>query len=268
MVLFLLTAMTATTISTLTHLLHSKSTYVHYKACLIDYIGVNMYIFGSGIITFYSFSDKTGYHLFGSLYLPLLTIATWLNFSTFCLAKVTFGEHNCKMKKNIILGTTTTYAVIFSSPFSMRLWNCYRSAECSMESQGHVILSATLLLISAFFYISHIPERLLPGKCDIVGHGHQLFHVTGTMTQLMQIKAVREDFSTGALAHTEPNFVNLLIATFILLILKMCTMLYIEKKLSNYYRPRESAGLSWYGLTICSRVSACLLLHKNNMSSF
>ncbi|KAJ1090517.1 hypothetical protein NDU88_003649 [Pleurodeles waltl] len=33
------------------------------------------------------------------------------------------------------------------------------------------------LLVAAFFNVSKIPERLRPGRFDIVGHSHQLFHL-------------------------------------------------------------------------------------------
>lgn len=38
-------------------------------------------------------------------------------------------------------------------------------------------MKAVCLILAALFYGSHLPEALLPGKFDILGSSHQLFHV-------------------------------------------------------------------------------------------
>ncbi|GFO30359.1 membrane progestin receptor gamma [Plakobranchus ocellatus] len=48
--------------------------------------------------------------------------------------------------------------------------------------------------VAAFLYATHLPERLLPGYFDIVGHSHQLFHVCGILAVLDQMKAILLDF--------------------------------------------------------------------------
>jgi adiponectin receptor len=40
-----------------------------------------------------------------------------------------------------------------------------------------VILMGALYLIGAFIYAFRIPERWWPGKFDIIGQSHQIFHV-------------------------------------------------------------------------------------------
>lgn len=42
---------------------------------------------------------------------------------------------------------------------------------------GYEIAMGILYAAGAVFYVSRIPERWKPGKFDIVGHSHQIFHV-------------------------------------------------------------------------------------------
>ncbi|XP_075939282.1 membrane progestin receptor beta-like [Anarhichas minor] len=51
-----------------------------------------------------------------------------------------------------------------------------------------------LFLLSAFFFSFPVPERFSPGRYDIVGHGHQLFHVLLFLCTLAQQEALFQDF--------------------------------------------------------------------------
>lgn len=48
-------------------------------------------------------------------------------------------------------------------------------------------------LSSAFLYITHVPERFWPGKFDIVGQSHQIFHITSFVCSLSQYTALKYD---------------------------------------------------------------------------
>lgn len=45
-----------------------------------------------------------------------------------------------------------------------------------LVSLGYEIVMGLLYAVGAVFYVSRIPERWKPGKFDIVGHSHQIFH--------------------------------------------------------------------------------------------
>ena len=228
MVIFLITAMCCSILSSVTHLLHSKSVYIHYTVVMMDYIGVNLYMCGSGVITFYSFWDKAWYEVFEPYILPLMVLVPWTNFMLCCCAKITFGEGQSSINK-MLTGTTMLFATIFYVPVLCRLSNCFHAPECSVTTLKHLIICPIMLLVQAFFFGSHLPEKLMPGKCDIIGQGHQFFHVTITITQIMQIRAVQNDYRIGALHHSNPNFWHLLVATFALVLLNVTTLLCILK---------------------------------------
>lgn len=51
-----------------------------------------------------------------------------------------------------------------------------------------------LFLLAAFFFSLPVPERFSPGRYDIVGHSHQLFHILLSLCTLSQQEALFHDF--------------------------------------------------------------------------
>lgn len=48
-----------------------------------------------------------------------------------------------------------------------------------------LILMGVLYITGASLYACRIPERFFPGKCDLFGHSHQIFHVLVTTAALV-----------------------------------------------------------------------------------
>ncbi|CAM8943009.1 unnamed protein product [Rhodiola kirilowii] len=53
----------------------------------------------------------------------------------------------------------------------------YRHQPEAVETTGYEILMGVLYGVGALIYATRIPERWKPGRFDIAGHSHQLFHV-------------------------------------------------------------------------------------------
>jgi adiponectin receptor len=47
----------------------------------------------------------------------------------------------------------------------------------NFAAMGWLVLMALLYIVGAIIYAARIPERIFPGKCDIVFQSHQIFHV-------------------------------------------------------------------------------------------
>jgi hypothetical protein len=54
---------------------------------------------------------------------------------------------------------------------------------------------------SAFFYALHVPERVWPGKFDVVGQSHQIFHLTSFLTTWAQLQAIKCDMNEFIIEH-------------------------------------------------------------------
>ena len=53
----------------------------------------------------------------------------------------------------------------------------FRHQPEAIYTTGHKILMGASNRLGALVYATRIPERWMPGKFDIAGHNHQLFHV-------------------------------------------------------------------------------------------
>ncbi|KAI8030418.1 Heptahelical transmembrane protein 4 [Camellia lanceoleosa] len=53
----------------------------------------------------------------------------------------------------------------------------FRNRPEALYTTGYEVLMGVFYGIGALIYATRIPERWMPGKFDIAGHSHQLFHV-------------------------------------------------------------------------------------------
>lgn len=56
------------------------------------------------------------------------------------------------------------------------------------------VLQGFLYILGAGIYAARIPERLRPGKFDILGHSHQIFHVLVVLAACAHLKGLLEAF--------------------------------------------------------------------------
>ena len=85
---------------------------------------------------------------------------------------------------------------------SPSLYRCYQLIEQIAGGNKHNVLffgdaeylfllymtSATMTVMSVFFFGSHLPEKLWPGKFDIFGHSHAIFHVLSSLGTVAQLQ--------------------------------------------------------------------------------
>lgn len=51
-------------------------------------------------------------------------------------------------------------------------------------------------LLAALFFSCPVPERFFPGHCDIMGQGHQIFHLFLSLCTLCQLEALFLDYGS------------------------------------------------------------------------
>lgn len=217
-------------LSSMAHLLHSKSLYIHHLVFMVDFIGVVLFAFGTGILALYSCSDRDMYAFLSPFYLPLLAFMTWFNHAFFCFALLCYsGESSGTKRRTLQVSALLTEVLLICVPFSPRYYKCYIDPECSIHSLGHITLTYPAFCMQAFFFLSQIPEKIFPGKFDIVGHSHQLFHVAATISQLLQLRAVHLDIQDGASDHAHPDLWTMLTVLTVLIVCSLGTVAVLEK---------------------------------------
>lgn len=151
------------------HLLSCHSERVSYIMLRLDYAGIAALIATSFYPpVYYSFMCNP---LFCKLYLSFITI--------FGIATILFSLLPAFQKPSFRTFRASLFfgmGVSGAAPILHKLI-IYRHEPEALQTTGYEILMGTLYGLGALIYAQRIPERWKPGRFDIAGHSHQLFHV-------------------------------------------------------------------------------------------
>nr|XP_025846835.1 membrane progestin receptor beta isoform X1 [Vulpes vulpes] len=233
LLLFILSSLTYLTCSLLAHLLQSKSELSHYTFYFVDYVGVSVYQYGSALAHFFYSSDQAWYELFWLFFLPAAAFCGWLSCAGCCYAKYRYRRPYPVMRKLCQVVPAGLAFVLDISPVAHRVALCHL-AGCQEQAAWYHTLQILFFLVSAYFFSCPVPEKYFPGSCDIVGHGHQIFHAFLSVCTLSQLEAILLDYQG-----------------------RQEIFLQRHGPLSVYM-----ACLSFFFLAACSAATAALLRHK------
>lgn len=221
--LYTLSALTYLTCSTVAHLLQSHSELSHYSLFFMDYVGVAVYQYGSALAHyFYCAEEEWRQSLVGALFLPGAALLGWLSCASCCFAKLRYRRPYPLCRKIFQIVPTSLAYMLDISPVALRL----ATRPCHEPVLVLHTLQVAFFLMAAFFFSCPVPECFFPGKCDIVGHGHQIFHLFLVMCTMCQMEAVFVDFlvqeRTVVQVHGEWS---VWLATGSFFVLVLCSML-------------------------------------------
>ena len=212
------------------HALHSKSPYVHYVALMADYIGVAVYSFGIGLAAFYGSSDPSFYRRWEHVYIPVLSTISYLNFVNLCLGKLWFGDDPLNInRKYIFISAMVIQGVINVAPFAPRYINCFNDVKCEMTSLNHVTVVNAMVGLEGLTFATHQPEKTWPGRFDIIGQGHQIFHVLLVVKHTLLLKAIYIDHKEGLSGHCSLDIVYVLSFLICIIFVAVITLTYLSK---------------------------------------
>lgn len=167
---------TYTALSSLAHLLQSKSEMTHYVCYQMDYGGIGLNAAGNGILVYYMTATKSFYQWFGWFYIPINLFLAFFDYVCMSIAMLWFPKPYPLQRKIWQLGSTGFHVIYGIWPLIHKVAeDLYLGTFSWEELFPHVHYSAWFLF-SVSFFASHMPERFLPGAFDTVGHGHQIFH--------------------------------------------------------------------------------------------
>ncbi|XP_061530993.1 membrane progestin receptor alpha-B [Phycodurus eques] len=190
----LLAAFTYLSFSALAHLLSAKSELSHYTFYFLDYVGVAVYQYGSALTHYYYAIEESWHARVQGFFLPAAAFLAWLTCFGCCYGKYaspTLPKLSHKLFQ--VVPSALAYCLDIS-PVVHRIYACYQEG-CSDLVVVYHLYQVLLFLIGAYFFSCPHPESWFPGKCDFIGQGHQIFHVFVMVSTLVQIEALRIDFS-------------------------------------------------------------------------
>ena len=179
-------------LSTIAHMFNSKSEHMHSIFYFFDYAGISIYSYTSGqVMYFYNRPINTGWRIFESALLYTAVGASLSFLSTFlcCLSKYTF-------KTNKAYGAVARVLPVFAGWFNTVLSLAVGVTLCSCNAvttcQSFIACNELLIayfkrhcfysIVAGMIYGSRLPERLLPGKFDIIGNSHHFLHIFGALS--------------------------------------------------------------------------------------
>lgn len=149
--------------------------------------------------------------------------------------------------KAIRLGAFVIIWAYLAIPVFWRAFNCNNwipynnTTECT--SIYYWMLQFVSAIVAGLLYVSHFPERWFPGKFDIFGHSHQIFHIFGASGAFNQYRALKVDFQQRRevlrqLSHSPSLILSLLCITTVVFA-NFIIFSNFYKRLSRSYRPKH-----------------------------
>ncbi|KAI9092127.1 hemolysin-III related-domain-containing protein [Phlyctochytrium arcticum] len=168
-----------------TFICHSRSVCIAWNKA--DYVGIIFQICGSSVpAIFYAFYCNRQLQI---TYLTMMTVFGFMTFamcmsSHFSTPAYRFIRTGCF----VALGCSTVIPVI-------HVVSIYGFQFVSQNLSFWYMISMGLqYLVGAFIYASRVPERWYPGKFDIWGQSHQLFHLLVVSAAVVHYFGVTRDF--------------------------------------------------------------------------
>ncbi|XP_056141914.1 membrane progestin receptor alpha-B [Lampris incognitus] len=192
--IILLAAFTYLSCSSLAHLLAAKSELSHYTFYFLDYVGVAIYQYGSALAHFYYAIDEDWHVCVRRFFLPTAAFFAWLSCLGCCYGKYVSPLLPKSAHKLFQVVPSALAYCLDISPVLHRIYSCHRRG-CSDPAVAYHCYQVLFFLVSAYFFCYPHPERWFPGRCDFFGQGHQIFHVFLVLCTLVQIEALRIDFT-------------------------------------------------------------------------
>ncbi|XP_072026058.1 membrane progestin receptor beta-like [Amphiura filiformis] len=179
-------------LSMVAHLFQSHSELTHYTSFFMDYVGVSMCGVGSGLAHFHIVAHPSFFHFYGNYYMPINWIFSLLTCLCCGYAKYKYKRPYPYARKLWQMGSVGMGYIHITLPIAHRLLMDF-SSIWDDNSLRHHSIQLIFFLCGAFFFAAPFPQKFFPGRCDIVGHGHQLFHVFMGLMTYIQTKGVYLD---------------------------------------------------------------------------
>lgn len=188
--------------SAVAHIFNTMSDSARHVCFFFDYSSLSIYSLGTAIAyKAYVFDTKLIDSIFADLYLYLATL-----FGVVCIVlscQTRFMQQGILKK----MYRTAAFAIPYtfdSVPLFYRIAYC-SPEDCTSDALQLHFRQFMFASAAAFFYLSHYPERFWPGKFDILGHSHQIFHIFSVLASHDQVYALLLDLKARRHLVTSEN---------------------------------------------------------------
>ncbi|XP_057251980.1 heptahelical transmembrane protein 4 isoform X2 [Beta vulgaris subsp. vulgaris] len=155
--------------SSICHLFYCHSERLAYIMLRVDYAGIAALISTSFYpLVYYSFMC---YPFFCNLYIGFITVLAVMTV-LFSLLPA-FQKPELRTIRAVLFSSMALSGILPILHKNILYWN----KPAAVYTTGYELLMGLFYGLGALVYATRIPERWMPGKFDIAGHSHQLFHI-------------------------------------------------------------------------------------------
>ncbi|XP_041372411.1 membrane progestin receptor gamma-like [Gigantopelta aegis] len=176
--------------SAVAHTFNTMSHKARHICFFLDYAALSVFTLGvATAYRAYSFPSQLCETWYGRYFICGAVVNSILCTATACETR--FMKPSL-LRKILRLGAFALPYVYDSVPLMFRLLFC-ESDDCGLASTYFHTRQFVFAFLAAFLYTTHLPERFYPGQFDIIGHSHQLFHVSSILATFDQLQAILLD---------------------------------------------------------------------------
>ena len=127
---------------------------------------------------------------------PTAVIATGREYQT----NITYHNSTVLVRNLELLtynGSLNYVQGVFTSMFDFKMQS---------ESDFYYLMHIGAAIVSMLLYVFHVPERIYPGKFDIIGQSHQIFHLFAFVCSYSQFIALKTDMKKLLLSESFREF--------------------------------------------------------------
>lgn len=223
-----------------------------YKTCFFfDYASISVYTFTSSqAMFFYLRPVNTSWVIFQSPRLYLCLAALFSFFTTYgcCQTGASVNRFSAFLRVLPVLAAWINSLLPFVA--GVTLCSCHASSRyctafsaCYNVSLSNFFRHVCCTVLAGFMYSTRLPERLLPGRFDLIGNSHHFLHIFVALGTEFAFKIVEFDIREkkewerreNILQETtaEVSLANTVGASIVVIIINAAIALWFSKKLRN-----------------------------------
>lgn len=216
------------------HLFNCLSIRARHICFFLDYAAISIYTFTAGqAFYFYSRPVNTDWEIFSN---PsgFLAISATISFASTFACCQSFAKRNC-FDAVVKAATYSSSWVFNTSPYLIMLILC-EPTTCSSTASIHYFARHCLFYAAGTVaYAIRIPERLMVGAFDVLGHSHHFLHILcciGASDEFSVLELDMVQRRETLLRLSGPTFTNTIIFTSLVVLGNFAVVLLCAKRLN------------------------------------
>ena len=212
------------------HLFNCMSIKARHVCFFLDYAAISVYTFTAGqVFYFYSRPVETEWIIFNTPAL-FLGISAAISFVSTFLCCHSFANRN-RFDSFVKAGTYSISWLYNTSPYLTMLSLC--NTSCSSAASIHYFARHCLFYAGGTLaYVSRIPERLMIGVFDVLGHSHHFLHILCSIGVADEFSAMELDMLERRAIlgrYPGPTFANTILLTTVVVLGNIAAVLWSVK---------------------------------------